>query len=50
MKDKNWNPEDWQGRSRENVETSTKLVGISMAACIIMLVGLVIYNLVVNGI
>ena len=24
MKDKNWNPDEWQGRSRKNVETSYK--------------------------
>jgi hypothetical protein len=50
MKDKDWNPDDWQGRSRENVEASTKLAMISMIACASMLIGLVLYNLVVNGI
>ena len=48
MKDKDWNPDDWQGRSRENVEASTKLVMISMTACAIMLIGLVIYNWAIN--
>jgi hypothetical protein len=49
MKD-NWNKNDWQGRSRENVETSYKVAGSSMFGCVCMMVGLVIYNLVVHGI
>jgi|TARA_B110000879_G_scaffold77205_1_gene107487 hypothetical protein len=48
--DDNWNENDWQGKSRESVETSYKLAGISMLACVCMIVGLVIYNLVVHGI
>jgi len=48
MKDNDWNPDDWQGRSRENVEASTKLAMISIVACIATLVGMVLYNLVVN--
>jgi hypothetical protein len=49
MKD-NWNKNDWQGRSRENAETSYEVAGISMFGCVCMIVGLVIYNLVVHGI
>jgi hypothetical protein len=49
MKD-NWNKNDWQGRSRENVETSYEVAGISMFGCVCMIVDLVIYNLVVHGI
>ena len=50
MEDKNWNPNDWQGRSRQQVETSEKLAGISMIAVILMVVGLVIYNAITQGI
>lgn len=50
MEDKNWNREDWQGRSRRQVETSETLAGISMIAVIAMVIGLVIYNVLVNGI
>jgi len=50
MEDKNWNPNDWQGRSRRQVETSETLAGISMIAVIAMVVGLVIYNAITQGI
>jgi hypothetical protein len=50
MEDKNWNREDWQGRSRKQVETSETLAGISMIAVIAMVVGLIIYNAIVQGI
>ena len=49
MKDQ-WNPNDWQGRSRRQVETSQTLAGISMIAIVLMVVGLVVYNVIVNGI
>ena len=50
MEDKNWNPNDWQGRSRKQVETSETLAGISMIAVIVMVIGLVIYNAITQGI
>ena len=50
MKDKNWNPNDWQGRSRRQVETSETLASISMIAVIAMVIGLVIYNAITQGI
>lgn len=50
MEDKNWNPNDWQGRSKRQVETNETLAGISMIAVIAMVVGLVVYNIIVNGI
>ena len=50
MEDKNWNPNDWQGRSRRQVETSETLAGISMIAVIAMVIGLVIYNTITQGI
>lgn len=50
MEDKNWNPNDWQGKSRRQVEASEALAGISMIAVVLMVVGLVVYNIVVNGI
>ena len=50
MEDKNWNPNDWQGRSRKQVESSETLAGISMIAVIAMIVGFVIYNAITQGI
>ncbi len=50
MEDKNWNREDWQGRSRKQVESSETLAGISMLAVVVMVVGLIIYNAIVQGI
>lgn len=50
MEDKNWNPNDWQGKSKRQVEASETLAGISMIAVVLMVVGLVVYNIVVNGI
>ena len=38
MKDKNWNPEEWQGRSKENVETSYKFAFYSMIGMIAILI------------
>jgi len=49
MEDKNWNREDWQGRSKRQVETSETLAGISMIAVIAMVIGLVIYNAITQG-
>ena len=50
MKKNDWNPNDWQGRSRKQVETSETLAGISMIAVIAMVIGLVIYNAITHGI
>ena len=50
MENKNWNPNDWQGRSRKQVESSEMLAGISMIAVIVMVVGFVIYNAITQGI
>lgn len=50
MKKNDWNPKDWQGRSRKQVETSETLAGISMIAVIAMVIGLVIYNAITQGI
>tara|TARA_B100000963_G_scaffold243230_1_gene212907 strand:+ start:164 stop:298 length:135 start_codon:yes stop_codon:yes gene_type:complete len=38
MEDKNWNPHDWQGRSRKNVETSYRLAFYSFIGMAITLV------------
>jgi len=35
MKDKNWNPDEWQGRSKRNVETSYKLTFITVIGLIV---------------
>lgn len=45
MKNKDkWDRNDWQGRSRQQVETSEKLAGISMMLVFVMIIGLAIYN------
>jgi len=38
MKDKNWNPDEWQGRSRKNVEASYKFAFISIIGMVLTLV------------
>jgi hypothetical protein len=38
MKDNNWNPDEWQGRSKENVEASYKFTFISMLGMIVTLI------------
>ena len=38
MKDKNWNPDEWQGRSRKNVETSYKFAFISIIGMLVTLI------------
>jgi len=38
MKDKNWNPDEWQGRSKENVETSYKFAFYAMIGMATMLI------------
>lgn len=35
---KNWNPDEWQGRSRENVEASYKFAFISMVGMVVILI------------
>lgn len=47
---KEWDRNEWQGRSRTQVETSETLAGISMIACIAIMLGLIIYNLVTQGV
>ena len=45
MKNKDkWDHNAWQGRSRQQVETSEKLAGISMLLVFVMIIGLAIYN------
>lgn len=50
MENKEWDRNEWQGRSRKQVETSETLAGISMIAVIVMVIGLVIYNAFTQGI
>ncbi len=47
---KEWDSNEWQGRSRNQVETSETLAGISMFACIAIMLGLIIYNLITQGV
>ena len=42
MKNKDWNPDEWQGRSRKNVETSYKFAFISMVGMIVTLIAVAI--------
>ena len=37
-KNKNWNPDEWQGRSRENVEASYRLAFYSMVGMVAILI------------
>ena len=37
-KNKKWNPDEWQGRSKENVEASYKFAFYSMIGMVITLV------------
>ena len=44
MKDNNWNPDEWQGRSRKNVEASYKfafyaMVGMAATLIIAVIIG-----------
>jgi hypothetical protein len=52
MKDqeKDWNPADWQGRSKRQVEDNNLLGGIGIIATLIFVVGLVVYNIIKNGV
>ena len=43
---KEWNPNDYQGRSRQQVETNEKISGYSILAVVIFLFGYAIYNLI----
>ena len=44
MKEKEWNPEDWQGRSQEQVEGNYKILDWTMASVGIFLLGWAIYT------
>lgn len=47
---KEWDSNEWQGRSKRQVENNEKLAGISMIACIAIMLGLIIYNLITQGV
>jgi uncharacterized membrane protein YidH (DUF202 family) len=47
---KEWDRNEWQGRSRRQVETSEGLAGISMIAIVVMVLGLIVYNLITQGV
>ena len=38
MNNKDWNPDEWQGRSKQNVEASYKFSFISMIGMIVTLI------------
>jgi hypothetical protein len=44
MKEKEWNPEDWQGRSKSQVEGNYKILDWTMSSAAIFLLGLAIYT------
>ena len=50
MKKDNWNSNDWQGKSRRQVQDSQNLAGIAMIAITATMLGLIIYNLITHGV
>lgn len=48
MEDKDWNPNDWQGRSKKQVETNEKLAGISIIGLVVFVLGTLIYQLITS--
>ena len=45
---KEWDANEWQGRSQKQVETNEKLSGISILLIILFTIGYVLYNAVTN--
>lgn len=45
---KEWDTNEWQGRSQKQVETNEKLSGISILLIILFTIGYVLYNTVTN--
>ena len=50
MKKDNWNPNDWQGKSRRQVQDSQTLAGIAMIVITATMLSLIIYNLIIHGV
>lgn len=48
MEDKDWNPNDWQGRSKKQVETNETLAGISVIGLVVFVIGTLIYQLITS--
>jgi|TARA_B100000768_G_scaffold177659_1_gene192177 hypothetical protein len=48
MKEKEWNPEDWQGRSRSQIEGNYKILDWTMSGAVIFLLGWAIYTAVTS--
>jgi len=42
MKDKDWNPEDWQGRRKDQVEFAERIIAGCFIGTIIIVAGLLI--------
>ena len=43
---KEWDKTQWQGRSKRQVETNYRMMDITVAACLICFLGIVIYKLI----
>lgn len=43
---KEWDENQWQGRSKRQVETNYRMMDITVAAALICFVGIVIYKLI----
>ena len=48
MKQKKWNPEDWQGRSKEQIESSYRVMETTMTIVGLSFIGWAIYRVFVN--
>lgn len=48
MKQEKWNPEDWQGRSKRQVEDSHKIMDWALTALGLALFGWVLFQVVIN--
>jgi hypothetical protein len=45
-----WNPIEWQGRSKRQVEDNQKITGIAIISLAIIFISMIIYNAITNGI
>ena len=43
---KEWNENDWQGRSQRQVEDNHKIMAVALTGLFVVLIGLIIYGLV----
>ncbi len=41
-----WNHEIWQGRSKQQIETNYRFLGITISSALLCFVGIIIYRLI----